>query len=109
MKVLVTGAGGFVGVAYIVGSVLRLPGGTLRSAGILFAVYYGSIQPLMGVIPGLKAFVAAVLVVTYLDSDSLSREDGWRFAAFAVIAYIVSRHRRVAINELLIRPTEQVR
>lgn len=31
------------------------------AAGILFAVYYGSIQPLMGVLPGLKAFVAAVL------------------------------------------------
>jgi hypothetical protein len=31
--------GGLVGVTYIVGSVLRLPGGTLRSAGILFAAY----------------------------------------------------------------------
>jgi branched-chain amino acid transport system permease protein len=31
------------------------------AAGILFAVYYGSIQPLMGILPGLKAFVAAVL------------------------------------------------
>ena len=39
----------------------------------------------------MAAFVAAVLVVTYLDSDSLAREDGWRFAAFAVIAYIISR------------------
>ena len=37
------------------------------------------------------AFVAAVLVATYLDSDSLGREDGWRFAAIAVAAYVISR------------------
>ena len=36
-------------------------------------------------------FVAGVLFATYLDSDSLAREDGWRFAAFAVMAYVVSR------------------
>jgi len=36
-------------------------------------------------------FVIAVLLATYLDVDSLAREDGWRFAAFAVVAYIVSR------------------
>jgi hypothetical protein len=39
----------------------------------------------------MAAFVAAVLLATYLDEDSLSREDGWRFAAFAVVAYIISR------------------
>ena len=37
------------------------------------------------------AFAAAVLLATYLDVDSLARADGWRFAAFAVVAYIVSR------------------
>ena len=37
------------------------------------------------------AFVAAVLLATYLDADSLSGEDGWRFAAFGVVAYIISR------------------
>jgi hypothetical protein len=37
------------------------------------------------------AFVVTVLLATYLDSDSLAREDGWRFAAFAVVAYIISR------------------
>jgi branched-chain amino acid transport system permease protein len=37
-------------------------GSALAAAGgILYAVYYHSIQPLMGVLPGLKAFVAAVL------------------------------------------------
>ena len=36
-------------------------------------------------------FVAGVLVATYLDGDSLARDDGWRFAGFAVMAYVVSR------------------
>ena len=31
------------------------------AAGVIFGVYYIKIEPLMGVIPGLKAFVAAVL------------------------------------------------
>jgi branched-chain amino acid transport system permease protein len=31
------------------------------AAGILFAINYPSIDPLMGIMPGLKAFVAAVL------------------------------------------------
>lgn len=31
------------------------------AAGVLIGVYYNSIDPLMGIIPGLKAFVAAVL------------------------------------------------
>lgn len=35
--------------------------------------------------------VAAVLIATYLDGDSLSRSDGWRYAIFAVMAYVVSR------------------
>jgi branched-chain amino acid transport system permease protein len=31
------------------------------AAGVIFGVYYTKIEPLMGIIPGLKAFVAAVL------------------------------------------------
>jgi branched-chain amino acid transport system permease protein len=31
------------------------------AAGVLIGIYYGTINPLMGIIPGLKAFVAAVL------------------------------------------------
>ncbi|HHY23145.1 MAG TPA: branched-chain amino acid ABC transporter permease, partial [Clostridiaceae bacterium] len=30
------------------------------AAGILVGIYYNSINPLMGVLPGLKAFIAAV-------------------------------------------------
>lgn len=37
-------------------------GSALAAAGgILFALYYGSLTPLMGIYPGLKAFIAAVL------------------------------------------------
>lgn len=31
------------------------------AAGVIFGIYYTKIEPLMGIIPGLKAFVAAVL------------------------------------------------
>nr|MDA8229496.1 branched-chain amino acid ABC transporter permease [Desulfitobacterium hafniense] len=31
------------------------------AAGVLLGVYFNTIDPLMGIIPGLKAFVAAVL------------------------------------------------
>jgi hypothetical protein len=35
---------------------------------------------------------AALLFFTYLDTgDSLSREDGWRYAAAITIAYLLSR------------------
>ena len=36
-------------------------------------------------------FVAAVLLSTYADQDTLARRDGWFFAAIAVGAYILSR------------------
>ena len=43
------------------------------AAGVIFGVYYTKIDPLMGVIPGLKAFVAAVL----RWNRNYSRSDGW--------------------------------
>ena len=36
-------------------------------------------------------FVAGVLIATFADKDTLSRTDGFRYAAIAVAAYIVSR------------------
>ena len=36
-------------------------------------------------------FVAGVLLATYLDVANLSRIDGWRYATFVAIAYIISR------------------
>jgi hypothetical protein len=36
-------------------------------------------------------FVAAVLLATYADKDTLTHSDGFRYAAFAVAAYVISR------------------
>lgn len=44
-----------ISVTFAIGSALA------GAAGVLVGVYYNSINPLMGVMPGLKAFVAAVL------------------------------------------------
>ena len=58
-------------LAVIVGYSLDLPPvlqipvvvlvGTAGAAGVLIGLYYNSIEPLMGMTPGIKAFVAAVL------------------------------------------------
>lgn len=44
-----------IAVTFAIGSALAAAG------GVLVGVYYNSIDPLMGIMPGLKAFVAAVL------------------------------------------------
>ena len=36
-------------------------------------------------------FVVGVLLATYADQDSLTRSDGFRYAAIAVAAYVISR------------------
>lgn len=46
---------GVISFTFAIGS------GLAAAAGVLVGVYYNSIDPLMGVMPGLKAFVAAVL------------------------------------------------
>ena len=44
-----------ISVTFAIGSALA------AAAGVLYGIYFNSIDPLMGIIPGLKAFVAAVL------------------------------------------------
>ena len=44
-----------ISITFAIGSALA------AAAGMLVGVYYNSIDPLMGIMPGLKAFVAAVL------------------------------------------------
>ncbi len=46
---------------WIVSFTFGLGSALAAAAGILFAIVYPSIDPLMGILPGLKAFVAAVL------------------------------------------------
>ena len=43
-----------ISFTFLIGSALA------GAAGILVGIYYNSINPLMGMVPGLKAFVAAV-------------------------------------------------
>jgi branched-chain amino acid transport system permease protein len=44
-----------ISITFAIGSALA------AAAGVMIGVYYQTINPLMGIIPGLKAFVAAVL------------------------------------------------
>lgn len=44
-----------ISVTFAIGSALA------GAAGVIFGIYYTRIDPLMGIIPGLKAFIAAVL------------------------------------------------
>jgi len=44
-----------ISITFAIGSALA------GAAGVMVGVYYTSISPLMGIMPGLKAFVAAVL------------------------------------------------
>lgn len=45
----------------VISFTFALGSGLAGAAGVLVGVYYNSIDPLMGIMPGLKAFVAAVL------------------------------------------------
>ena len=55
MLCLFIDSGKIISFTFGIGSALA------AAAGVLVGVYYNSIDPLMGIMPGLKAFVAAVL------------------------------------------------
>jgi branched-chain amino acid transport system permease protein len=44
-----------ISITFAIGSALA------AAAGVMIGIYYNTVNPLMGIIPGLKAFVAAVL------------------------------------------------
>jgi branched-chain amino acid transport system permease protein len=50
-----------INVGRIISFTFAVGSGLAAAAGVLVGVYYNSIDPLMGIMPGLKAFVAAVL------------------------------------------------
>ncbi|MDU4961293.1 MAG: branched-chain amino acid ABC transporter permease [Sporomusaceae bacterium] len=50
-----------INVDRVISFTFAIGSGLAAAAGVLVGVYYNSIDPLMGVMPGLKAFVAAVL------------------------------------------------
>ncbi|MCX7779406.1 MAG: branched-chain amino acid ABC transporter permease [Negativicutes bacterium] len=50
-----------IDVDRIISITFAIGSGLAAAAGVLVGIYYNSIDPLMGIMPGLKAFVAAVL------------------------------------------------
>lgn len=50
-----------IDVDRIISFTFALGSGLAAAAGVLVGIYYNSIDPLMGIMPGLKAFIAAVL------------------------------------------------
>lgn len=50
-----------INVDNIISFTFAIGSGLAAAAGVLVGIYYNSIDPLMGIMPGLKAFVAAVL------------------------------------------------
>ena len=50
-----------INVDRIISFTFAIGSGLAAAAGVLVGIYYNSIDPLMGIMPGLKAFVAAVL------------------------------------------------
>ncbi|MBP2655917.1 MAG: ABC-type transporter, integral rane subunit [Firmicutes bacterium] len=50
-----------INVDMVISITFAIGSGLAAAAGVLVGVYYNSIDPLMGIMPGLKAFIAAVL------------------------------------------------
>lgn len=50
-----------INVDSVISFTFAIGSGLAAAAGVLVGIYYNSIDPLMGIMPGLKAFVAAVL------------------------------------------------
>ena len=50
-----------INVDHTISATFAIGSALAGAAGVIFGVYYTSIDPLMGIIPGVKAFIAAVL------------------------------------------------
>lgn len=50
-----------INVDYVISFTFALGSALAGAAGVLVGIYYNTIDPLMGIMPGLKAFIAAVL------------------------------------------------
>ncbi|MBP2651562.1 MAG: ABC-type transporter, integral rane subunit, partial [Firmicutes bacterium] len=50
-----------INVDLVISATFAIGSALAGAAGVLVGVYYNSIDPLMGIMPGLKAFIAAVL------------------------------------------------
>ena len=50
-----------INVDHVISFTFAVGSGLAGAAGVLVGIYYNTIDPLMGIMPGLKAFIAAVL------------------------------------------------
>ena len=85
-----------ISFTFLLGSVLA------GAAGVLVGVYYNSINPLMGMVPGLKAFIAAVLGGIGIIPGAMIGGFAIGIAETMVVAYGSSLYRDAIVYVILI-------
>ena len=85
-----------ISFTFLLGSVLA------GAAGVLVGVYYNSINPLMGMVPGLKAFIAAVFGGIGIIQGAMIGGFAIGIAETMVVAYGSSLYRDAIVYVILI-------
>ena len=85
-----------ISLTFLLGSVLA------GAAGVLVGVYYNSINPLMGMVPGLKAFIAAVFGGIGIIPGAMIGGFAIGIAETMVVAYGSSLYRDAIVYVILI-------
>ena len=85
-----------ISFTFLLGSVLA------GAAGVLVGVYYNSINPLMGMVPGLKAFIAAVFGGIGIIPGAMIGGFAIGMAETMVVAYGSSLYRDAIVYVILI-------
>lgn len=99
-----------INVDRVIAGTFMLGSALAAAAGLLFALTYGRIEPMLGLIPGLKAFVAAVLGGIGNVPGAMAGGLIMGFAEEFVAGYLSSSYRdavafAVLIAILLVRPS----
>ncbi len=85
-----------ISFTFLLGSVLA------GAAGVLVGIYYNSINPLMGMVPGLKAFIAAVFGGIGIIPGAMIGGFAIGIAETMVVAYGSSLYRDAIVYVILI-------
>lgn len=85
-----------ISFTFLLGSVLA------GAAGVLVGVYYNSVNPLMGMVPGLKAFIAAVFGGIGIIPGAMIGGFAIGIAETMVVAYGSSLYRDAIVYVILI-------
>ncbi len=93
-----------ISVTFAIGSALA------AAAGVFWGLYYNTLNPVMGIWPGLKAFVAAVLGGIGSIPGAMAGGLVMGVAENLVVGYLASSYRdaiafAILIVILLVRPT----